>query len=55
VSPLKTFVNCLVFLHLYLLFYYNSQTVLIVRVGKLNSINPISGLNMGLYRDDRCV
>jgi len=33
-----------------LLFYYNSQTVLIVRVGILNSINRITGLNIYRHR-----
>jgi len=42
--------NCfklLSFLHLYLLFYYNFLTVLIMRVGMLNKgINFNSGLNI---------
>jgi len=35
VSSLKTLFKLLSFLHLYLLFYYNFQTVLIVGVGML--------------------
>ena len=43
--PLKTFLNCEVFLHLYLLFYYNFATALIVRAGMPSSINLISILH----------
>jgi len=39
------FLNCEVLVHLYLLFCYNLPTVLIVRVGMLNSTNFISSLN----------
>ena len=41
----KYFLNCKVLVHLYLLFCYNLPTVLIVRVGMLNSTNFISSLN----------
>ena len=38
-SPLKTVLNCQDFLHLYLLFFYNFLTVLIMRVGMRKGIN----------------
>jgi len=41
----KDFFKLLSFLHLYLLFYYNYLGILIVRVGMLNGVNFISGLN----------
>jgi len=46
VSPIKTLKNWLNFLHVYLLFYYNFLTVLIMRVGMLKGINFNSGLNI---------
>jgi len=40
------FLNCQVFLHLYLLFYYNFLTVVIMIVGMLKGIKFNSGLNI---------
>jgi len=53
-SPLKTFKKLFSFLHLYLLFYYNFLTVLIMRVDMLKGINLNSGLNInGKHRIQR--